>query len=251
MAQGFTLRSSDVEVQYSDSGRSTFSKVNLVDLLVHYVFWWHYGLYSSGARNSGRIPPFTSTTRLAASAWHGITPRLELHIICIIYLHYDGLAAILGHEIAHNVARHQAEQLSSLVILAPVRWAFIYLDYAGFTAGFGRVLADLALNFGLMMPASRKQESEADYIGLMMMAKACYDPKAAVKVWQRMEAANKSDIPQWLSTHPTNNTRIEQMTNWLPKAEAARDESGCAVTMGYAKDFQETMGRWGSFGNIV
>jgi len=115
----------------------------------------------------------------------------------------DGLAAILGHEIAHNVARHQAEQLSSLVILAPVRWAFIYLDYAGFTAGFGRVLADLALNFGLMMPASRKQESEADYIGLMMMAKACYDPKAAVKVWQRMEAANKSDIPQWLSTHPT------------------------------------------------
>ncbi|TVY36776.1 Mitochondrial metalloendopeptidase [Lachnellula occidentalis] len=163
----------------------------------------------------------------------------------------DGLAAILGHEIAHNVARHQAEQLSSLVILAPLRWAFIFLDSAGVTAGFGRLLGDLALQFGLMMPASRKQESEADYIGLMIMAKACYDPKAAVKVWQRMEAANKSDIPQWLSTHPSNNTRIEQMAKWLPKAEAARDESGCAVTMGYAKDFQETMGGWVSFGKMI
>ena len=94
----------------------------------------------------------------------------------------DGLAAILGHEIAHNLARHQAEHLSSLVMLAPIRWCFIYLDYSGFTFGLGRILADLALEFGLMMPASRKQESEADYIGLMMMSKACYDPKAAVEV---------------------------------------------------------------------
>lgn len=115
----------------------------------------------------------------------------------------DMLAAILGHEIAHNVAKHQAEGLSSMVILAPIRFAFTWLDYTGYTFGLGRFLGDLALEFGLMMPASRKQESEADYIGLMMMAKACYDPKAAVKVWQRMEAAKESDIPQWLSTHPS------------------------------------------------
>ncbi|TVY31255.1 Mitochondrial metalloendopeptidase OMA1, partial [Lachnellula cervina] len=163
----------------------------------------------------------------------------------------DMLAAILGHEIAHNVAKHQAEGLSSMVILAPIRFAFTWLDYTGYTFGLGRFLGDLALEFGLMMPASRKQESEADYIGLMMMAKACYDPKAAVKVWQRMEAAKESDIPQWLSTHPSNNTRIEQMTKWLPKAVAARDESGCAVTLGYAKDFQETMGGWASFGKMI
>ncbi|TVY85717.1 Mitochondrial metalloendopeptidase, partial [Lachnellula willkommii] len=163
----------------------------------------------------------------------------------------DMLAAILGHEIAHNVARHSAEHLSSLVILAPVRFVFAWLDFSGFTFGLGRVLGDLALEFGLMMPASRKQESEADYIGLMMMAKACYDPKAAVKVWQRMEAARESEIPQWLSTHPSDNTRIEQMTKWLPKAEAARDESGCAVTLGYVKDFQETMGGWVSLGKMI
>jgi metalloendopeptidase OMA1, mitochondrial len=115
----------------------------------------------------------------------------------------DGLAAILGHEIAHNLAKHQAEHLSSLVILAPIRWAFICLDSSTVTYGLGRFLGDLAMEFGLMRPASRKQESEADYIGLIMMSKACYDPKAAVEVWERMEAANASDIPQWLSTHPT------------------------------------------------
>jgi len=118
----------------------------------------------------------------------------------------DGIAAILGHEIAHNLARHAAEQLSSLVLLAPIRWGFIYLDYTGITWGLGRILGDLAMELGLMMPASRKQESEADYLGLLMMAKACYDPKAAVKVWERMEAAANTGIPQWLSTHPSVST---------------------------------------------
>jgi len=120
----------------------------------------------------------------------------------------DGMAAILGHEIAHNLARHTAEQMSSMVLLAPIRWAFISLDYyfAGVTMGLGRFLGDIALHLGLMMPASRKQESEADYLGLLMMAKACYDPNAAVRVWQRMEAAGDSGIPQWLSTHPSVST---------------------------------------------
>lgn len=115
----------------------------------------------------------------------------------------DGLAAVLGHEIAHNVARHSAEQLSSLVLLAPIRWSLIYLDYSGVTGGLGRILGEFAMQFGLTMPASRKQESEADYIGLMIMSKACYNPKAAVSLWERMEAANASNGPGWLSTHPT------------------------------------------------
>ncbi len=70
--------------------------------------------------------------------------------------------------------------------------------------GLGRILGDIAMDLGLMRPASRKQESEADYIGLMMMAKSCYDPSEAVKVWERMEQAQKAEeIPQWLSTHPS------------------------------------------------
>jgi predicted Zn-dependent protease len=64
----------------------------------------------------------------------------------------------------------------------------------------------MILQFGIAMPASRKQESEADYIGLMMMAKSCYDPSAAIGVWQRMEEAEKHGIPEWMSTHPSVST---------------------------------------------
>lgn len=115
----------------------------------------------------------------------------------------DGLAAILGHEIAHNVARHAAESLSSTILWYPARLILMALDNSGYTMGLGQLLGDLALNFGIMMPASRKQESEADYIGLMMMARSCYDPQAAVAVWQRMQQAEKAGIPEWMSTHPS------------------------------------------------
>jgi len=116
----------------------------------------------------------------------------------------DGLAAVLGHEIAHNLARHASESMSSLVLLQPIRWLFIFLDTTGYTMGLGRVLGDMAMELGIARPASRKQESEADYIGLMMMAKSCYDPSEAVRVWERMERAQKDkEVPEWLSTHPS------------------------------------------------
>jgi predicted Zn-dependent protease len=141
----------------------------------------------------------------------------------------NGIAAILGHEIAHNLARHAAEQMSSLVILAPIRWAFIYLDYTGVTWGLGRILGDIALQLGLMMPASRKQESEADYLGLLMMAKACYNPQAAVKVWERMEAAANTDIPQWLSTHPSVSTHPLWVGFVLTSVEQYADRTDAEV----------------------
>jgi predicted Zn-dependent protease len=117
----------------------------------------------------------------------------------------DGLAAILGHEIAHNLARHQAESMSrAAIILTPLTAALVLLDAMyGFGYGPGRFLGNIAMEFGLARPASRVQESEADFIGLMMMAKSCYDPYAAVGVWQRMEEGEKQEIPQWLSTHPS------------------------------------------------
>jgi hypothetical protein len=126
----------------------------------------------------------------------------------------DGLAAILGHEIAHNLARHQAENMSRMIPLQVLRWVLTFVlvasDSTGITMGLGQALGPLlingVLNFGIMLPASRKQESEADYIGLLMMAESCYDPAAAVSVWQRMEEDEKNrdvTVPQWLSTHPS------------------------------------------------
>ncbi|KAI9351377.1 metalloendopeptidase [Obelidium mucronatum] len=133
----------------------------------------------------------------------------------------DGLAAVLGHEVAHQIARHSAEKLSQMkiVILGQVLLSFIF--DAGF---FGRLLMDV----GLTKPFSRLCETEADYIGLKLMAQACYDPDAAVEMWKRMKALdNDPSHKQYLSTHPSHDTRIEKITEWLPEARRVRDNADC------------------------
>jgi len=136
----------------------------------------------------------------------------------------DGLATVLGHEIAHNVAHHAAENYSRLSLVLPIAYlvSFIY-DVSG-------NLTFTILDYAYTKPGSRKQESEADYIGLMMMAQSCFDPEAAVELWQRMEKANQVAIPQFLSTHPSNHNRIAKIQEWLPKArivlEQAKESSG-------------------------
>ncbi|KAL3424239.1 peptidase family M48 [Phlyctema vagabunda] len=153
----------------------------------------------------------------------------------------DGLAAVLGHEIAHNLAQHQAENLSSFVLLTPLRWVLYSLDAAGITMGLGRILGEFALDLGIMRPGSRKQESEADYIGLMMMAKACYDPEAAIGLWQRMEQQDDQAGPEWLSTHPTNLNRADQIRGWLAKARLERNDGECGPTISHHQHFQSIM----------
>lgn len=132
-----------------------------------------------------------------------------------------GLAAVLGHEIAHNVAHHAAERMSQSFVWLPV--AIVASFIVGIDFGIGRLLVDLAF----LKPGSRAQESEADYIGLLMMAEACYNPSAAVDMWARMHEEEKGAPPQWISTHPSNYNRMEKIRDWLPQAEDKLDESGC------------------------
>jgi metalloendopeptidase OMA1, mitochondrial len=156
----------------------------------------------------------------------------------------DQLATILGHEIAHNLARHAAEQLSrSVFVIMPIQTMIYLLDSMGLLYGLGQLVGRLLLDFGVSRPASRVQESEADYIGLMMMARSCYNPQAAVEVWDRMEQANKNNIPEWLSTHPSNVNRGTSITGWLTKAEDARESSDCAATLDYQRQFKGAMGQ--------
>ncbi|ESZ98475.1 hypothetical protein SBOR_1137 [Sclerotinia borealis F-4128] len=155
----------------------------------------------------------------------------------------DGLATILGHEIAHNIANHSGEKMSkTAVFYLPLRVLFRFMDATGYTGGLGELLGALALEFGMNLPASRNQETEADQIGLMIMAKSCYNPQAAVGVWERMQAAEKNAPPQWLSTHPSNGNRITQMQEWMFEAEAARSDSGCAPTTDNFNDFRGAFG---------
>lgn len=156
----------------------------------------------------------------------------------------DRLAAILGHEIAHNLARHTAESMSKYYFIQePLRWMVIFLDQAIGLGGLGHIVWNLFIGPAVLLPASRAQESEADYIGLMMMAKSCYDPSQAVTVWecmQRAEKASGAQMPEWLSTHPANSTRIAKMQEWLPKAQEKRSEYGCAIASGNWDAFRET-----------
>lgn len=144
----------------------------------------------------------------------------------------DGLAAVLGHEIAHNVAHHAAERMSKSNILLGVVMAGFLL--VGIDPGIGNLLTE----FAFTRPGSRSQESEADYIGLLMMAESCYRPEAAMELWARMEEEEQSAPPQFMSTHPSNHNRLEQIREWLPQAEAKRDGSECSSMNGFGKCFE-------------
>lgn len=116
----------------------------------------------------------------------------------------SGLAAVLGHEIAHNAADHVGERLSQAIGVNILLGSVLLLMAAipgGFLAGgfFGGRLLDILFS----RPMSRLQESEADYIGLMMMAEACYDPREAADFWRRMDKAQHLQPPEWISTHPS------------------------------------------------
>jgi predicted Zn-dependent protease len=132
--------------------------------------------------------------------------------------------------------------MSSMIVVQLLVWTAMALELSiGGNGQLSRWLASLSLDVGIMKPSSRQQESEADYIGLMLMAQSCYNPGAAVGLWQRMQEAQKGAPPEWLSTHPSNESRVTHITEWLPKAEEKRDEAGCTVTTGYAKDFRQTI----------
>lgn len=132
-----------------------------------------------------------------------------------------GLAVVLSHEIGHAIARHGAERISTQE-LAQLGEIGLIIALGGkdpqtikaIDAAYG-----IGTGVGVILPFSRKQESEADHIGLILMAKARYDPKVAVEFWQRMleTKQHKKAPPEFLSTHPSDERRIRQIQQWLPE----------------------------------
>jgi predicted Zn-dependent protease len=127
-----------------------------------------------------------------------------------------GLAVVMGHEVAHALARHGAERMSRSAAanaVIGVGAAVAGVQDPGVMQAIGA-----AYGVGVELPFGRGQESEADHIGLILMAKAGYDPREAIPFWQRMSGGQGGGPPEFLSTHPSGETRIQQLQEWMPEA---------------------------------
>ena len=132
----------------------------------------------------------------------------------------NGLAAVMGHEIAHAVAKHSVERASrSMVINIGTQIADIASGgkISGASRAAGVDVAGMLAHFGIMNPFNRKQESEADYLGLIFTSLSGYDIRETTEIWKRMKEANKGkEPPEWMSTHPSTSRRIQQISDWIP-----------------------------------
>jgi predicted Zn-dependent protease len=134
-----------------------------------------------------------------------------------------GLATVIGHEVAHAIARHGGERVSQ-GLLTNVGLEAVTASMGARDPQTVKTVSGLlgaGVQVGVMLPFSRDQESEADHLGLIYMAKAGYPPEAAVAFWQRMAKASQGAPPEFLSDHPSDARRIQQIQAWLPEAKAA------------------------------
>jgi predicted Zn-dependent protease len=136
-----------------------------------------------------------------------------------------GLAAVMGHEVVHALARHGAERMSQGQL---TNAALQVAGAAVGTSGGNPLLGQAAMaalgvgaQVGVLLPFSRKHESEADYVGILLAADAGYDPRESVGLWERMaQMSGGRGQAEFLSTHPSHDTRIDQLKSWMPEAMA-------------------------------
>jgi metalloendopeptidase OMA1, mitochondrial len=145
-----------------------------------------------------------------------------------------GLATVIGHEVAHATAHHGAERMSQQMVaqLGSSAAGSLVSGQSQATQALVGQAYGVASQVGVLLPFSRKQEAEADYIGLLYMARAGYDPAEAVAFWQRFSEYNRqhggSDGLSFLRTHPLDEQRIQSLKDELPKAQADYDRAKAA-----------------------
>ena len=131
----------------------------------------------------------------------------------------NGLAAVMGHEIAHAVAKHSIERASRGVLLQTSTSIIDILSggkISQVNRATGMDTVGLISQIGIMNPFNRKQESEADYLGMIFASLSGYDIRETVNIWKRMKDANKGkEPPEFMSTHPSSSNRIDQINSWM------------------------------------
>jgi predicted Zn-dependent protease len=168
-------------------------------------FEWEFNVIRSDQANAFCLPGGK------VAVYTGILP---------IVANQDGLAVVMGHEIAHAIARHGAERMAHqrLVQLGSLAAGLALSDMDSQTQNVVMGALGVGAQYGILLPFSREHESEADYMGLVYTARACFDPTEAPKLWERMSAAGGGAPAEFMSTHPSHETRIRQFDEWMPEA---------------------------------
>lgn len=133
----------------------------------------------------------------------------------------DELAVVIGHEVAHAVAKHSNERISQQLVTqygAQILTKALSNKSASIQQ-IGNTVYGLGAQYGVTLPFSRKHESEADYMGLIFMTMAGYNPSTAITFWQKMSANGGASVPEFMSTHPSDATRISDIKKYLPELE--------------------------------
>ena len=134
----------------------------------------------------------------------------------------DELAVVVGHEVAHAVAKHSNERMSQQM-LAQYGANILSSAVANKSAAVQQIASTvygLGAQYGVTLPFSRKHETEADYMGLIFMKMAGYNPDVAISFWQKMSASSTTKVPEFMSTHPSDATRISAIKEKLPEIKA-------------------------------
>jgi predicted Zn-dependent protease len=176
-------------------------------------FEWDYNVIQSDQANAFALPGGK------VAVYTGIIPVAQ---------NADGLAIVMGHEIAHAIARHGAERIAhqKLVQLGTMAAGMAMSDMDAQTQQMVMGALGVGTQFGIILPFSRDHESEADRMGLIFAARGCFDPREAPKLWERMGSAGPGGQPaEFMSTHPSHETRIRNFEAWMPEALQIRAES--------------------------
>ncbi len=186
---------------------------------------------------AARMIPLTSRYNPRASRWHwevNLIGSKQVNAFCMpggkiafysglldtLKLSDDEVAVVMGHEIAHALREHVREQIAKNELTQ------LGTSVLSEVVGRGRYGGAFSLGSNLLkLSFSRKDESEADLVGLDLSARAGYDPRAGVTLWQKMGALNKGTPPQWLSTHPAGANRIKEIERHLPQVMPLYEEA--------------------------
>lgn len=175
-------------------------------------FEWEFNVIDSPQVNAFALPGGK------VAVYTGLMPVAE---------NVDGLAVVMGHEISHAIARHGAERMAhqKLVQLGTLAAGMALSDMDTGTQQMVMGALGVGAQYGVLLPFSREHESEADKMGLILVARACFDVTEAPRLWERMGRASRGAPTEFMSTHPSHETRIRQFEQWMPEALEIKRES--------------------------